>query len=87
MAGLLGAVAVTDFFPDQHRWVQLRADAGTIYFETSADGVVFEVFASLAAPFDLSNVRAGLRASNYQPLQADDVVSYAEAALCTQAGG
>lgn len=77
-------IVVTEFVPGEHVWVQLRGEGDTIYFETSPDGVTFESFASYVSPFSLSNVRPGLRASNYMTLAADDIVSYEQIALCSQ---
>jgi hypothetical protein len=76
-------VIVIDFLPSEHAWLQLRGDGDTMHFETSPDGITFESIASYDSPFPLSNVRAGLRALNYQVLQAEDIVSFREVGVCT----
>jgi hypothetical protein len=76
-------IIVIGFLPSEHVWLQLRGDGDTMHFETSPDGITFESFASYDSPFALSNVRVGLRASNYVVLPAEDIVSFREIAVCT----
>jgi hypothetical protein len=45
------------YVPSQHRFWAISEDAGTIHYETSADGVSFTTFATVPVPFDVSLVR------------------------------
>jgi len=56
-AGTFQIVATLPYVPAQHRFWAISEDAGTIYYETSQDGVSFTSFANLLAPFDVSLVR------------------------------
>ncbi len=54
------------------RWLQLREDAGTLYFEASEDGSTFGPVFEMPTPIGLADVRVGFVGSNSAPL-ADDV--------------
>ena len=56
-------------------WSQLREAEGTLYFETSGDGVTFEVFHEMATPFDLGLAEVGFAGHNDLALEEDVVVS------------
>lgn len=59
VATVVGSVAYSTVL---HRWVGIREAAGTIYFDTSPDGVSWTRFASTAAPFALVGYGARLYA-------------------------
>ncbi len=66
-------MATLDWSPDTMRWLQLREAQGTLYFEISADGTVFETFHEMPTPFDVSAAEVGFAGHNDLEL-ADDVV-------------
>lgn len=70
------------FDPDEHRHLRLRGEDGMVVFETSADGLSFDVHTTLAAPFDLGSVRPRLRAGNWEPIDASEVVAFDDVRLC-----
>jgi hypothetical protein len=46
-----------------HRWLRVREQAGTVYWETSSDGSIWTVQRSKAAGIDLSNLYIGIAGS------------------------
>ena len=53
----LGSVAYSTV---AHRWWRIRESGGTVYFEFSADGLIWTSFATLATPFSLGALTAQL---------------------------
>jgi hypothetical protein len=56
--------------PDRHRWLRLREQVGTVYWEVSADGDEWVVLASIPTPFDVSQVKVRFGAGTSQPVTA-----------------
>ena len=56
----------TTYSPSQHRWWQIREAAGTLYFETSPDGVTYTQFATAPTPSWAFAVDVTLEAGAYQ---------------------
>ncbi len=68
-------VAETPWNPDTMHWLQLREDAGTLYFEASADGTTFDVIFEMPTPFDVSDAFVGFVGHNVLALPGDVEVS------------
>lgn len=49
-------VGITPYLPMEHRWWQIREEAGTIYWETSADGATFQLLGSMLSFDQLDRV-------------------------------
>lgn len=56
-------------------WLQLREEEGQLYFETSPDGVMFELFYEMPTPFDVSSAEVGFAGHNDLALPSDVEVS------------
>jgi hypothetical protein len=56
VAGALSHPYSTPYDPGRHRWLRLREQGGVTYWETSPDGVAWEVLFSQANPFVLTAV-------------------------------
>ena len=56
--------------PARHRWMRIREQLGTLYFEYSADGATWTVLVSLPTPFSLSSVVIELAAGTYLAIPA-----------------
>jgi hypothetical protein len=56
IAGVETTVMRIPYDPIAHRWIQLREDAGTVYYETSPDGTTFTAFANAPTPSYASGV-------------------------------
>ncbi len=71
VAGTLSHPHSVPYIPERHRWLRLREQGGTTWWETSPDGVTWEVLYSQANPFVLTAVTpdfgAGLWAANPSP--------------------
>jgi hypothetical protein len=52
--------------PIAHAWWRIREQAGTLHFETSADGKLWKPFASTLAPFDPKGVTLAIGAGAYE---------------------
>jgi hypothetical protein len=59
-------LATTSYNPTMHRWWQLRAQAGTLYFEVSSDGITWMPFASTPTPAYFNDVYLELATGTYQ---------------------
>ncbi len=68
-------VAETPWNPDTMHWLQLREDAGTLFFEASADGTTFDVIFEMPTPFDVSDAFVGFVGHNVLALPGDVEVS------------
>jgi hypothetical protein len=68
--GTFQTVAVLPYVAAEHRFWAISEAAGTIYYETSTDGITFSAFASVPAPFDVSLVRLTAFAGNGNPVAA-----------------
>ena len=49
-------VGFVPYSPTEHRWWQIREEAGTVYWETSADGVDFQLLGSMGGVEGLDRV-------------------------------
>ena len=58
-------LASSQYSPSDHRWLRFREEAGTVYFETSADGVSWRTETSSIDPFQVDMVRVGVEAGTY----------------------
>jgi len=62
--GQRSVVASVPYSPDAHRWWQLREEGGSVYWETSADGKIWEEGGSKPTPGFAPFVRILLGAAN-----------------------
>jgi hypothetical protein len=76
-------LASTPHDAEAHRWVRLREDDGWLYFETSADGVMFAAFHVALTPFDLSDTTVGIAAGNVEEFGENTSVSFGQFEYCT----
>jgi trimeric autotransporter adhesin len=53
-----GSRVTATYSPTTHAWFRIREASGTVYFETSPDGVTWSVFDSLADPFPTATMQA-----------------------------
>lgn len=67
--------ATLEWDPDTMDWLQLRESGGVLYFETSTDGVTFELFHEMPTPFDVSSAEVGFAGHNDGELPNDVEVS------------
>jgi hypothetical protein len=58
-------VATTAYNSTNHKYFRIRENKGTIYWDTSADGVTWTNFTSLANPFAITATRVGMQAGTY----------------------
>lgn len=58
--GVYTTPATTTYSATTHRWWRIREASGTVYYEYSANGAIWSVLTSVAAPFTLTNVRVSL---------------------------
>lgn len=49
-------MANTAYNSTNHKWLRIREASGTIYWDTSTDGITWSNFHSLATPFSVSNL-------------------------------
>lgn len=54
----------TDWDPATQQWLQLREDSGTLYFESSQDGALFEPVFEMPTPIGIDDVRVGFVGNN-----------------------
>jgi hypothetical protein len=71
------------FDPVEHHWLGLRGEGTTLYFETSPDGQTFTAFASLEAPFPLTDVRLSVGGGNWAAIALPTVVSFDQVQACS----
>lgn len=62
--------------PARHRWLRLREDSGTLFWEVSADACEWTTLASRPTPVDLSSVLVEFVAGNHQPVSAPGVAIF-----------
>ncbi|HYR07062.1 MAG TPA: hypothetical protein VEQ60_04825, partial [Longimicrobium sp.] len=71
VAGVFTSLAVVPYNPRAHRWLRLRENVGTLYYEASADGNTWNEIARTPTPFSLTSVTleiaAGVFASTASP--------------------
>jgi hypothetical protein len=63
-------LAERPYDPAVHRWMRVREQLGTLYFEYSPDGCEWELLVSVPTPFSVSSVRVELAAGSYQSVPA-----------------
>lgn len=54
--GIDNLLAVLDYDPHMHRYVRIREDCGTVYFEWSSDGQMWKELHNMSNPFDMSSL-------------------------------
>lgn len=59
-------LAAETYDPVMHRWWQMRARAGTLTFEVSADGIAWAPFATTSTPVYFDDAYVELSAGTYQ---------------------
>jgi hypothetical protein len=79
-------LAEAPYDPARHRWMRIREQLGTLYFEYSADGCRFELFVGIPTPWSLTSVVVELAAGTYNPgaspgVAIFDNVNYPETSL------
>jgi hypothetical protein len=67
VAGTLSHPCTLPYVPERHRWLRLREEAGTTYWETSPDGDAWEVLYSQANPFILTALMPDFGAGIWDP--------------------
>ena len=75
-------VLVESFDPQAHRWLQVRLQDDVFHFEVADEAMSFEPLAMHPAPFDVTDVRVGMYAGNYDPLAAPVVLSWTHFEVC-----
>jgi hypothetical protein len=60
VAGSYTTIASTAYNGTNHRWLRIREASGTVYFDTSADGLTWNNFTSTPNPFTLTALVASL---------------------------
>ncbi|HEY0020123.1 MAG TPA: vanadium-dependent haloperoxidase [Longimicrobium sp.] len=68
VAGILSDVAMAAYDPERHRWLRLREQSGTLFYESSADAARWEVLAAVPVPFDLTVVKVSIGATTTDPV-------------------
>ncbi|MCH9684547.1 MAG: hypothetical protein K0V04_24135 [Deltaproteobacteria bacterium] len=63
--------ATLDWNPDTMSWLQLRETGGMLSFETSSDGVTFELFHQMPTPFEVDSAEVGFAGHNDLALPED----------------
>ncbi len=58
-------VATTAYNSTDHKYFRVRENKGTIYWDTSANGISWNNFTSVANPFDITSVRVGMLAGTW----------------------
>ncbi|HET6582037.1 MAG TPA: hypothetical protein VFG69_01295 [Nannocystaceae bacterium] len=71
-----------EFDPDVHAWLQIRGENGTVFFETSSDGVTFTPQASADDVFELVATTIVVASTNYLVLEQTGFVSVRELEIC-----
>ena len=64
VSGTLTTVASPAYSAASHRWLRIRETSGTVYWETSANGITWDVMASDATPFSVFATGSYIEASN-----------------------
>lgn len=73
--GPASIVATTPWTPETMQWMQLREDAGMLFFEVSEDGSTFETVFEMPTPIDVSSAYIGFVGHNILQLAEDAQVS------------
>jgi hypothetical protein len=73
----------TPYVPDEHRWLRMRGEGSTVYFEVAGDDEVFEALASHDVGYALDPMFVGLYAGNYDDLVADVELSFEQFEICS----
>ncbi|HEX8830780.1 MAG TPA: vanadium-dependent haloperoxidase [Longimicrobium sp.] len=60
----------------RHRWMRIREQLGTLYFEYSADGCEWSLLVSVATPFPLTTLKIELSAGTFQAVAAPGVAIF-----------
>jgi hypothetical protein len=67
VAGVYTSLAVVPFDAKAHRWLRLRENVGTLYYEASADGCTWSEIARTPTPFNLTAVILEIGAGAFAP--------------------
>ena len=73
----------TTYDPDLHRWLQIRGEDTTVYFEVAGDDLMFETLATYDAGFVLDEMVVAIHAGNYDPLDGDAELSFEHLEVCS----
>jgi Concanavalin A-like lectin/glucanases superfamily len=65
--GTQTTIASTAYSATTHKWLAISENSGTISFETSPDGISFTAFATLANPFQITNMQFACQVGSYNP--------------------
>ena len=69
--------------PTIHRWLRIRGEDTTVYFEAAGEDEMFETLASYDAGYTLDDMVVAMQAGNYDPLEADAEVSFDHFEVCS----
>jgi hypothetical protein len=73
----------TTFDPDIHRWLQIRGEDTTLYFEAAGEDEMFETLAFYDTGYVLDDMVVALQAGNYDPIAADSELSFEHFEVCS----
>ncbi|MGA4989886.1 beta strand repeat-containing protein [Nonomuraea bangladeshensis] len=76
VAGVQTGITFPAYSPTDHRWLRIREDAGTTYWEASPDGSTWAELHSEATPITVTSTRLILQAGAWQALGADTTVVF-----------
>ncbi|HEX6750702.1 MAG TPA: vanadium-dependent haloperoxidase [Longimicrobium sp.] len=76
VAGSYTLLARVPYHPARHRWLRLREASGVLYWETSPDGVTWEVLTSKAPPIALTAVSPGFGAGTWDRVPSPGVAVF-----------
>jgi hypothetical protein len=65
----------TGFNPESHRFLRIREESGTVFWEFSADGVGWSAFYSSVSSIPLTGITVSVSADTYYTETAQAVVS------------
>ncbi|SET49100.1 hypothetical protein [Nonomuraea wenchangensis] len=74
VSGSQSSLAFHSYSPADHRWLRIREDAGTTYWEASPDGSSWAELHSEATPITVTSTRLILQAGAWQAVGADTTV-------------
>ncbi|HEX2210405.1 MAG TPA: hypothetical protein VHG93_22190 [Longimicrobium sp.] len=60
--------------PAAHRWLRLREQTGTLFYETSPDGTTWAQVCAIPAPFALTAVQVDIAGGAYDPVASPGVL-------------
>lgn len=63
--GSYSEIANVAYNATNHKWIRIREASGTIYFDTSTDGITWSNFTSLTNPFSLGNLSVKINGGTF----------------------